>query len=152
VRKRLRPRSYCSSHADTQRPSHRTDDLLLAISEPFRCRWTFDVELIARFVSLKRQRAAHERAEALIYELPLRAWADVPGSKLGPLAVVRMAFELAFIYRTYGLRRWTPQRRADAAEGDAANAAAPAAEAAAPLRGGGGRRGASPKPRPRARK
>jgi len=72
-----------------------TDDLAAALATPFRCRWTFDVELIARFVLLKRRRAAALRAERVIYELPLRRWTDVPSSKLGALSVLRMGLELA---------------------------------------------------------
>ena len=85
------------------------DDFASALSTPFRCRWTFDVELIARFVLLKRRRAAELRAERVIYELPLRRWTDVPGSKLGGLSVLRMGFELADIAITYFWRgAWPP--------------------------------------------
>jgi len=86
-----------------------TDDLATALGTPFRTRWTFDVELIARFVVLKRRRAAAERAERVIYELPLRRWTDVPGSKLGALSVLRMGVELMDVALTYFWRGAWPQ-------------------------------------------
>jgi len=91
------------------RAAPRADDLAAAIGTPFRCRWTFDVELIARFVMLKQRRAAAQHAERVIYELPLRRWTDVPGSKLSALSVLRMGVELVDIWATYFWRgAWQP--------------------------------------------
>lgn len=51
------------------------------LSQPFVSRWIFDVEIIARFLQVwKVERLA---AEDKIYELPLKVWIDVPGSKVG---------------------------------------------------------------------
>ena len=92
-----------------------TDDLAAVLATPFRCRWTFDVELIARFVLLKRRRAAALRAERVIYELPLRRWTDVPGSKLKTLSVLRMGVELLDIAVYYFWRgAWPPPGAAQA--------------------------------------
>ncbi|MGN1325559.1 MAG: glycosyltransferase [Candidatus Spyradenecus sp.] len=51
---------------------------------PFHSRWLFDVELLLRL---------HGRVE----EVPLRAWREVGGSKLGLGAMLRAPFELARI-------------------------------------------------------
>jgi hypothetical protein len=104
-----RPRGRLGTQPDAQR---RADDLHAALATPFRCRWTFDVELIARFVVLKRGRAPAQQAAALIYELPLRHWTDVPGSKLSFLDAFRMGLELLGIAHTYFLRSsWQPPPR-----------------------------------------
>jgi len=70
------------------------------LREPFITRWVFDVELIARLV-VARGRAGGRRAEAAIYELPLRSWRDVAGSKLRPRDFWRSGLDLGRIYRHY---------------------------------------------------
>lgn len=61
-----------------------------ALAEKFHARWAFDVELLGR---LLRAGVAPEQ----FVEVPLRSWRDVPGSKLGPLDLPRMALELVRI-------------------------------------------------------
>jgi hypothetical protein len=100
------------------------------------------VELIARFVVLKRHKAPAQRADAVIYELPLQRWVDVPGSKLGLLSAVRMGFELLAIYHAYFVRRWQPTAVMTRVATDAACGGGAAARG----------RGASPRPRPRAKR
>src|SRR4051812_26220004 len=51
--------------------------LTAALAEPFHARWAFDVELIGRL--LRAGLGADD-----IIEVPLRRWADVPGSRLRP--------------------------------------------------------------------
>jgi dolichyl-phosphate beta-glucosyltransferase len=70
-----------------------TETLREALSQPFRSRWIFDVEILSRYI------AAHGRAEAIrrIYELPLTRWTNVPGSKLTLHAAARAAWDLARI-------------------------------------------------------
>jgi glycosyltransferase involved in cell wall biosynthesis len=58
--------------------------------QPFRSKWVFDVELLARYIDAV---GAH-RAQAGIHELPLLEWNDVPGSKLRPRHAVRAAWDL----------------------------------------------------------
>jgi hypothetical protein len=99
------------------------------------------VELIARFVVLKRHKPPAQRAEGVIYELPLQRWVDVPGSKLGVLSAVRMGFELLTIYNAYFLRRWEAPPPVSGAVPDTGRGGAAAA-----------RRGASPRPRARAKR
>jgi len=53
----------------------RTPATVAAFAQPFRGRWTFDVELLARLKSPKGGAIAVE-------EHPLRAWRDIGGSKI----------------------------------------------------------------------
>jgi len=55
-----------------------SDAMREIFAKPFLSRWIFDVEVIARFVE-QRGRDAAARA---IYELPIREWHDVQGSKV----------------------------------------------------------------------
>jgi glycosyltransferase involved in cell wall biosynthesis len=68
--------------------------------DPFLSRWVFDVELIARLLREHRTLAARER-EALIYELPLREWQDVAGSKVSPLDFPVALYDLVRIHLRY---------------------------------------------------
>lgn len=70
---------------------------------PFRARWVFDVELIARFLALHAEDP--DRGARCIYELPLRQWVDVHGSKLKTGDFVKAVVDLAMIHRTYGRHR-----------------------------------------------
>jgi glycosyltransferase involved in cell wall biosynthesis len=79
---------------------------------PFRVRWTFDVELIARLIRLRRQLGQDDAAQ-LIYEIPLHSWRDVPGSKVGAFDFARAQLEIARIYAAY-LRPGAPPLPLDA--------------------------------------
>jgi hypothetical protein len=74
---------------------------------PFRSRWIFDVELLARFVRLREHAPADSRPIAVIYEQPLASWHDVPGSKLDLASKLRALVELADILWGYFLP-WSP--------------------------------------------
>jgi dolichyl-phosphate beta-glucosyltransferase len=58
-----------------------------ALADPFTSRWAFDVELLGRL----RHNGVPRDA---LQEMPLRAWHDVGGSKLGPMAAVRAGLDL----------------------------------------------------------
>lgn len=68
---------------------------------PFLSRWIFDVEIIARFVE-QRGRDAAARA---IYELPIKVWHDVKGSKVKSGDFAKALKDLAKIRNAYKLRR-----------------------------------------------
>src|SRR5436190_21772860 len=69
--------------------------------EPFLSRWIFDVEIIARFV---RQRGRDAAAKA-IYELPIKTWHDVKGSKVKSTDFLRALRDLWKIHRAYNRGR-----------------------------------------------
>lgn len=66
---------------------------------PFLSRWIFDVEILARY--LEQQRAQGKDPRGAIYELPLREWRDVKGSKVKTQDGFRAFGELARIWWTY---------------------------------------------------
>ncbi len=66
-------------------------------SSPFRSRWIFDVEVLARLSALRRQAGLGPLDEA-VYELPLIEWRDVKGSKLTVADFGIAALDLARIY------------------------------------------------------
>ena len=70
--------------------------------DPFHTSWVFDVEILARLRSMQRE--GDPPLERIIYELPLRVWHDVRGSKIRPLDLFRVPRDLLWIYRTH-LRR-----------------------------------------------
>ncbi len=79
------------------------------LKEPFLSRWIFDVELLARFLTLPGQ--DQFRARGAILEYPLLCWRDIPGSKVRPKDFFRAARELAVIRAQYGLRTYQGRRR-----------------------------------------
>jgi glycosyltransferase involved in cell wall biosynthesis len=75
--------------------------------QPFRSRWIFDVELLARMTCLGwLQDVAPGRCA--VYELPLDEWRDVSGSKLKATDFARAAWDLVTIYARY---RYSSRRR-----------------------------------------
>jgi glycosyltransferase involved in cell wall biosynthesis len=66
-----------------------TDDLQSALARPFRSRWIFDVELLARLSELYGN-----DAEKRMVEYPLRTWQDIGGSRLRAKDFFRAAFNL----------------------------------------------------------
>jgi glycosyltransferase involved in cell wall biosynthesis len=56
-------------------------DVLGVFAERFRSRWTFDVEILERYLALPVRDGGRPR-RARIYEVVLPAWHEVPGSKL----------------------------------------------------------------------
>ena len=62
---------------------------------PFVSKWVFDVEVLARYADV----VGTERAASSIYELPLTAWTDVPGSKVKMRHALRALWDIARIWR-----------------------------------------------------
>jgi glycosyltransferase involved in cell wall biosynthesis len=79
---------------------------------PFRSRWIFDVELIARYLRLPVVPGEPARRDRL-YELVLPVWHDQPGSKLAWYDFARATVELGYIWRERLAHR--PGGRADKA-------------------------------------
>jgi len=74
------------------------DALRRVLGEPFRSRWVFDVEILARYLRLPVDDGGAPRASR-IYELTVPAWRDVPGSKLKAFDFIRAIAELTAIWR-----------------------------------------------------
>jgi glycosyltransferase involved in cell wall biosynthesis len=82
----------------------RTPALEAALVEPFVTRWCFDVELLGRLLIGTPDVAGLPLTS--IRELPLRAWRDVPGSKLRGLRdLPRVVWELLRIGLDLAARR-----------------------------------------------
>jgi dolichyl-phosphate beta-glucosyltransferase len=71
---------------------------------PFRSRWIFDVELIARYLRLPVAPGEPPRRDRL-YELVLPAWHDKPGSKLRWYDFARAMVDLGYIWRERAAHR-----------------------------------------------
>lgn len=76
---------------------HRNPSLSEALSQPFASRWIFDVELLGRLL-IGRPGTPPVARNAFLEE-PLQTWRDVKGSKLGPTAMFRAAFDLLRVRR-----------------------------------------------------
>ena len=66
-------------------------------SRPFRARWIFDVEILARMIAAAAATAQSSVNES-IYEYPLERWQDVSGSRLKSHDFLVAAIDLAAIY------------------------------------------------------
>ncbi len=67
-------------------------------AEPFRTRWVFDVELLARYI---RRLGSAQLAAERIYELPLDTWEDIGDSKVKPLDFFVALRDVTLIYWKY---------------------------------------------------
>jgi glycosyltransferase involved in cell wall biosynthesis len=75
-----------------------TDAVRDAFARPFDTRWAFDVELLDRLLP---PGTSTEAASRLIREVPLPAWRDEPGSKLGLGSSLQSTWQVVSL----GLRR-----------------------------------------------
>lgn len=73
-----------------------TDALRAIFQKPFISRWIFDTEILARY--LKKLELNRSEAEKYIYELPLKKWKEIGGSKVKPGDFIKAAVELLKIY------------------------------------------------------
>jgi len=81
-----------------------TDEVAQVFAQPFRTRWIFDVELLARLLSSSGQGLGRPEPPQILYEYPLRQWRDVAGSKLRLRHIVKAALDLVGILTRY---RWS---------------------------------------------
>ena len=85
-----------------------TERLRQVFRSPFRVKWTFDVEILARFLLLERIFGGPATRDRFV-EYPLERWDDVPGSKLKGRDFFRGAWEILKI--GYWMRApWEGQR------------------------------------------
>jgi dolichyl-phosphate beta-glucosyltransferase len=82
-----------------------TEALAAALSEPFGSSWAFDVELLARLLAGRGSVAPLPVADFV--EVPLQAWRDVSGSKLGGTSMVKAALDLLLVRRRVSRRAGT---------------------------------------------
>jgi glycosyltransferase involved in cell wall biosynthesis len=76
-----------------------TPTLRSILAEPFLTRWLFDVEILARWLQIRKADAG--RVARFIQEAPLTSWRDVSGSRLEPRDFVRVPLDLWRIRRRY---------------------------------------------------
>ena len=85
-------------------------ELKAVFNEPFRVKWTFDVELLARLLIIERASRGARAGESWV-EYPLEEWTDIKGSKLRRTDFIRAGVELFKIFALMHLP-WSRQRYA----------------------------------------
>ena len=75
----------------------RSDLAEVLFRDPFVSKWIFDVEILARL----RNHLGKDRALDAVIEVPLKAWKDVAGSKLGLLQMLKVPIDLLKIRSHY---------------------------------------------------
>ncbi len=68
---------------------------------PFISRWLFEVEILLRFLHAFPSGDEREKATEGFYELPLKAWRDVGGSKARGRHYARSLWDLYGLWRHY---------------------------------------------------
>jgi hypothetical protein len=71
--------------------------LKVIFNRPFLVTWTFDVDILAKFIILSKSIGEWTVEDSLV-EYPLEKWDDIPGSKLKIRDFLRAPFELFRIY------------------------------------------------------
>jgi glycosyltransferase involved in cell wall biosynthesis len=72
-------------------------ELKVIFGKPFIVNWTFDVELLARFILAERFIGTGSLKERAL-EYPLEEWIEVPGSKIKPIYFLVAIVELVKIF------------------------------------------------------
>ncbi len=67
-------------------------------SQPFKTRWIFDIEILARFICWQRMHGGGSLLSVIV-EYPLMCWEDKKGSKIKPEDYLKSLVELFSIYR-----------------------------------------------------
>lgn len=76
-----------------------TDELREVLAEPFLTTWIFDVEIIARYIRLRRD-SGKAPVNQVILEMPLWKWEDIKGSKVKLRDFVKGGLDLVRVWRT----------------------------------------------------
>jgi glycosyltransferase involved in cell wall biosynthesis len=74
-----------------------TKELRMVFQKPFRVKWTFDVEILARFILFERFMDSAPLTDFAV-EYPLEVWIDIPGSKIKMGDFLLGGFELLKIF------------------------------------------------------
>jgi dolichyl-phosphate beta-glucosyltransferase len=72
----------------------------LAFAKPFKTRWLFDVEILARGINAY----SHQWVIDSIVEVPVRCWIEQKGSKIRFTDILLLPFQLHSIKRAYSLK------------------------------------------------
>ena len=72
-----------------------------AFATPFRDRWLFDVEILARL-----KLALGSRYKGGVYELPLESWQEIDGSRLRATDFLKAPLKLSELIVHYRIARW----------------------------------------------
>jgi len=94
-----------------------TERLRQVFRIPFRVKWTFDVEILARFLLLERVFGGPRTRDRFV-EYPLERWDDMPGSKLRGRDFFVSAWEIlkiGYLLRGHGAGRRIPANLQDGA-------------------------------------
>lgn len=75
----------------------RNQNIGALFGNPFSSRWLFDIELIYRFKNL----LPREDPQVGFYEVPLKSWHEISGSKLSSMDFLLAPYELFKIWRRY---------------------------------------------------
>jgi glycosyltransferase involved in cell wall biosynthesis len=80
-----------------------TEDAKAVFAEPFISKWVFDVEILARYLTVhgKEHKKDPRHLEQIIYEYPLETWTDVAGSKVKPKDFFAALLDIARIRGKY---------------------------------------------------
>ncbi len=76
-----------------------TAEMRRVFADRFLVNWTFDVEILARCMTMHPEGAAY--VKRALHELPLRRWVEVGGSKVRPTDFGRALRDLCLIQRHY---------------------------------------------------
>ena len=90
-----------------------TEDLPIVLSRPFMSKWIFDVELLARYIGLRKMKDSKKpQVQDCLYEYPLEEWRDIAGSKLKLVNKVQGLTGLFSIWKGYfsPWRVWPPTK------------------------------------------
>jgi len=68
----------------------------LIIEKPFVTAWLFDVEILLRI-----RNKLGKQVKSTIIEVPLRAWVDVKGSKIGMKDFIKVPYQIWKVFRHY---------------------------------------------------
>ncbi len=85
-----------------------SSELKMVFSQPFTVKWIFDVEILARFITITDKRVGCMVEESIV-EYPLETWTHMPGSKIKIRDFFIAPIELFKIYLKIEAKRFRGQ-------------------------------------------